>query len=91
MSHLYAMRSSALMLICVLFYLLSAGQTIHACFTTMQRGAALRRLGIAYEVALVVHLVLACAVANSAMENQGVFILWPCRLCRCSGQMLSLR
>lgn len=76
MSHLYAMRSSALMLICVLFYLLSAGQTIHACFTTMQRGAALRRLGIAYEVALVVHLVLACAVANSAMENQGVFILW---------------
>lgn len=76
MSYLYAMRSSALMLICVLFYLLSAGQTIHACFTTMQRGAALRRLGIAYEVALVVHLVLACAVANSAMENQGVFILW---------------
>lgn len=76
MSHLYAMRSSALMLICVLFFLLSAGQTIHACFTTMQRGAALRRLGIAYEVALVVHLVLACAVANSAMENQGVFILW---------------
>lgn len=76
MTHLSLMRASTLVLICTLLFLLSAGQTIHACFAYVRRDGASRWLRVWYEAMLATHLVLACAVANSAIENQGAIVIW---------------
>jgi PAS domain-containing protein len=76
MSSLYLLRASTLGVLCVALFLVSAGQTIHACFmaTRRQRGSSV--LSLCLEAAIVVHLVLGCAAANSAMENHGdIFLL----------------
>ena len=76
MSHLSTMRTSVLMAICAISYLLAAAQTIHACSVAMRRGMQARRLAVCYEALVAVHLVLICAAASSAMENQGHILLW---------------
>ena len=76
MSHLFSMRVSTLIVTCGVAYLLTAGQTIHACLASMRRKGGPRWLGVWYEALLAVHLLFACAVSSSAMENQGVILLW---------------
>jgi signal transduction histidine kinase len=75
-SHLFSMRASTLIAICGVTYLLAAGQSVHACFASTRRGGGPRRLRVWYEAMVSVHLLLACAVSSSAMENQGVILLW---------------
>lgn len=79
MSSLYLLRASALGMLCAVFYLVSAGQTIHACFMATRGRRGESTLNLCLEVAVVIHLVLGCATANSAMENYGVivFLAYP--------------
>ncbi len=76
MSNIFSMRASTLIALCALSYLLAAGQTVHACFCAMKRSSDPRWPHVLYEVMLVMHLVLACAVSNSAIENRGHILLW---------------
>ncbi|MCI6844986.1 MAG: hypothetical protein MR874_09580 [Coriobacteriaceae bacterium] len=76
MSHLFSMRVSTLVVICGISYLLSAGQTIHVCFASGRCDGGSRWCHVWYEAMLVVHLVLVCVVASSAMENQGAILVW---------------
>ncbi len=76
MNHLFSMRASTLMVICGISYLLTAGQTVHACYASVQQDGRLRWLRVWYEVMLAIHLLFVCAVSNSALENQGAILLW---------------
>lgn len=76
MSNIFSMRVSTLIALCVLSYLLAAGQTVHACFCAMRRSAAPRWPHVLYEAMLALHLVLACAASSSAIENRGHILLW---------------
>lgn len=76
MNHLFSMRASTLMVICGISYLLTAGQTVHACYASVQQDGRFRWLRVWYEVMLAIHLLFVCAVSNSALENQGAILLW---------------
>ncbi len=64
------------MVICGISYLLTAGQTVHACYASVQQDGRFRWLRVWYEVMLAIHLLFVCAVSNSALENQGAILLW---------------
>ncbi len=76
MSHLFSMRVSTLLVICGVSYLLTAGQTIHACFASVRQDGRPHWLCVWYEAMLAVHLLFVCTVSNSVMENQGIVLLW---------------
>lgn len=76
MSHLFSMRVSTLLVICGVSCLLTAGQTIHACFASVRQDGRPHWLCVWYEAMLAVHLLFVCTVSNSVMENQGIVLLW---------------
>ena len=71
MEYLFSLNEATLILLTIMFYIAAFGQTYHSLQTAFRETDERVSGAVLYEFLLVVHLVLACAVANSAHFNYG--------------------
>lgn len=71
MEHLFLIKEPILIVLTAIFFLLSIGQTIHTLMQSTQKESRLFAALLLYEVLILVHLLLGCNTAASALQNNG--------------------
>lgn len=71
MEHLFLIKEPILIVLTAIFFLLSVGQTIHTLMQSTQKESRLFAALLLYEVLILVHLLLGCNTAASALQNNG--------------------
>lgn len=71
MEHLFLIKEPILIVLTAIFFLLSVGQTIHTLMQSTQKESRLFAALLLYEVLILIHLLLGCNTAASALQNNG--------------------